>query len=141
MRAGRPVLIVPPEVEHLILDCAIVAFNDTREARRAVSDALPLLQKVRQVVAVEIIYDEAYRSTARVRLDDLVAWLRRHGVAASARVFDFPTGTDALDKLWQYGADFLVAGAYGHTQFQEWIFGSFTRDLLRDLRRCVFLAH
>lgn len=141
MRAGRPVLIVPPEVEGFKLKCAMVAWKDTREARRAVSDALPLLQKVQEVVVVEVIQDEATRTVAHGRLDDVVAWMGRHGITAVARVFHFPEQEDPLDKLWQYGADFLVAGAYGHAPLREWVFGGFTHGVLRRSRQCSFLAH
>jgi len=141
MQAGRPVLIVPSEVECLKLKCAMVAWKDTREARRAVSDALPLLQRVQEVVVVEVIQDEANRSAAHARIDDVVVWLGRHGITSFGRVFHFPEGREPLDKLWEYGADFLVAGAYGHAPWHEWLFGGFTRNVLRRSRQCSFLAH
>jgi nucleotide-binding universal stress UspA family protein len=140
MRAGRPILVVPPEAENLQLNCAMVAWKESREARRAVSDALPLLRKAKEVVIAEAIEDEADRTAAR-RLDDVASWLGRHGVAASGRVFHFPGGEDPLEKLWEYGADLLVAGAYGHARLREWVFGGFTHDLLRRSLRCAFLAH
>src|SRR5947207_1638863 len=43
IRAGRPMLVVPPEAEYLKLANVVVAWKDTREARRAAIDALPLL--------------------------------------------------------------------------------------------------
>jgi len=107
MRAGRPILVVPPEAGDLKLKCAMVAWKDAREARRAVSDALPLLRKVEEVVIAEIVEDEAGRAAAHSRVDDVASWLGHHGIAASARVFHFSEREDPLEKLWQYGADFL----------------------------------
>jgi nucleotide-binding universal stress UspA family protein len=141
MRAGRPVFVVPPDAEHIDLKCAVVAWKDTREARRAVSDALPLLQNVQDVIVAEVIEDESQRAGAHGRLDDVVRWLGRHGIAASARVFDFPEGNDPVDKLWGYGADFVVAGAYGHTRLREWVFGGFTDSILKRSPGCAFLSH
>jgi nucleotide-binding universal stress UspA family protein len=141
MQAGRPVLIVAPEVEHLKLDCAIIAWKDMREARRAAHDALPLLQKTLQAVVVEVIEDEINRNAAHSRIDDVVAWLGRHKISAESRVFHFPDGKEPLEMLWQYGADYVVAGAYGHARLREWIFGGFTEALLKRPRRCVFLSH
>jgi nucleotide-binding universal stress UspA family protein len=141
MQAGRPVLIVPPEVGQLDLKCVLVAWKDTREARRAVNDALPLLRKAQDVVVAEVIEGESARSSAHVRLDDVVGWLGRHGIAASARAFDFPEGRDPVDRLWQYGADLIVAGAYGHSRVREWVFGGFTDGFLRRSPQCVFLSH
>lgn len=141
MQAGRPILVVPSEAKYLKLDCAMVAWKEAREARRAVSDALPLLRKAKEVVVAEVIEDEADRTAAHARLDDVASWLDRHGVEASGRVFHFPGGEDPLEKLWEYGADLLVAGAYGHARLREWIFGGFTQNLLRRSPRCALLAH
>jgi nucleotide-binding universal stress UspA family protein len=118
LHAGRPVLIVPPEADRLVLKGAMVAWKDAREARRAVNDALPLLRKVEDVV-VELIQDEAARAAAHRRVDDVVSWLDRHGIAAFGRVFHFPEQEQPYERLWQYGANFIVAGAFGHSRVRE----------------------
>ncbi len=141
MEAGRPVLVVPPKTASLKQKCAVVAWKDAREARRAVSDALPLLRNVQEVVVVEVIQEEVERSSAHVRLDDVVRWLARHDVAATARAFDFPDGKDPIDKLWEYGADFIVSGAYGHARLREWVFGGFTEPLLNRSPHCLLFSH
>ena len=61
MRAGRPVLVVPSAAEFLRLNSVVIAWKDTREARRAVNDALPLLHKAREVIVVELL-DEGART-------------------------------------------------------------------------------
>jgi len=141
MRAGRPVLVIPEEVDKINMKSAMVAWKDTREARGAVSDALPLLRKVQEVVVVEGIEDELDRSAAHDRLDDVISWLAAHGIPSVARVFCFPDNEDPMEKLYQYGTDFIIAGAYGHAQMREWIFGGFTRHLLNRSPQCVFLSH
>lgn len=141
MQAGRPVLVVPPDAGKLKLKCAMIAWKDTREARSAVNNALPLLHKVEEVVVVEVIENESDRTAAHGALDDVVSWLGHHGIEASARVFHFPDDQQPMKKLWQYGADFIVAGAYGHARVREWVFGGFTRDLLMRSSQCAFLAH
>jgi nucleotide-binding universal stress UspA family protein len=119
----------------------MVAWRDAREARRAVSDALPLLRKVEEVAVVELIQDEAVRTEAHRRIDDVISWLDRHGIAAFGRVFHFPEQKESFEKLWQYGANFIVAGAFGHSRLRERIFGGFTDDLLRRSPLCTFLSH
>ena len=128
-------------MESLKLQCAIVAWKDTREARRAVSDALPLLKKVKDVVVVEVIQEEPDCSAAHGRIDDLRSWLNLHGIAAVGRVFQFSEQEDPLKKLWQDGADLVVAGAYGHARLREWIFDGYTNDLLKRSPCCSFLSH
>ena len=83
MQAGRPVFVVPPEAEYLKLKNALVAWKDTREARRAVADALPLLRKAEEINVVEVIEDDSDRSAARARVDDVAAWLSRHQITRS----------------------------------------------------------
>lgn len=140
MQAGRPILVVPPQVQSLKLKLAMVCWKDTREARRAVSDALPLLRKTQEVVVVEVIPDESGRDTAHNRVDDVISWLERHGIGAFARILHFPERQDPMERLFEYGADFIVAGAYGHARLREWVFGGFTHDLLHRSPLCSFLA-
>jgi nucleotide-binding universal stress UspA family protein len=141
MQVGRPILVVPPQVQSLKLKLAMVCWKDTREARRAVSDALPFLRKTQEVVVVEVIPDESGRDAAHNRVDDVISWLELHGIGAFARVLHFPERQDPMEKLFQYGADFIVAGAYGHTRLHEWVLGGFTHDLLQRSPLCSLLAH
>lgn len=142
MQAGRPVLIVPPEAETLDAKHILVAWKDTREARRAVLDALPLLQAATDVTVVEIAGRAEIKSAARCG-DDVASWLKRHDVNAGANAVVAAEGPfEALEALLlQNAADLIVAGAYGHSRVQEWIFGGVTRDLLTKARCCCLFAN
>ena len=141
MQAGRPIFFVPPEVEHLNLKNVLVAWKDTREARRAVADALPLLRQAKHVNVVEVIEGNSSRTLAQERVNDVAQWLGRHAIAAIGTVMDDGNESGQLDALWQNEADLVVAGAYGHTRFREWVLGGFTRTVLTRSRRCSFLTH
>jgi hypothetical protein len=93
MQAGRPVLIAPAAANTLKLDRVIVGWKDTREARRAALDALPLLKKGGHVTVVEIAAEEDL-AEVRKHLDDVVSWLKRNGVAAVS-IAAPSTGADA----------------------------------------------
>jgi nucleotide-binding universal stress UspA family protein len=143
LQVGRPVLLTPPEAEWLKFGSALIGWKDTREARRAVWDALPLLQHVQEVTVTEIVEGEARMANAQAHVRDVVAWLGRHGVAASGIV---PEETDdavmRLERIaGDVGADIIVAGAYGHSRANEWIFGGVSRDLLLQSRRGCLLSH
>ena len=142
MRVGRPVLVAPAAVSNLKLERAVVGWKETPEARRAVLDALPLLREAASVAVVEIA-GEAELEEARFRLDDVVAWLDRHGVAAepiaaASRGAD-ASGLTAIAR--EQGADLIVAGAFGHSRLREWVFGGVTRDLLLRSDRFALLSH
>jgi len=142
MRAGRPVLIVPPAASKLRLERIVVGWKDTREARRAAFDALPLLKWATHVAVVEIAAERDL-AAARLRLDDVVAWFRGHGVAA-APIAAPSCGSDAVhlnEIVQRQGADLIVAGAYGHNRVQEWVLGGVTQDLLLCADRCALVSH
>jgi len=143
LRAGRPVLVVPAAVEWLKLKNVIVAWKDTREARRAISDALPLLHKAREVIVVELLEAGADQAAAKAGVDDVGAWLVRRGISASSiatkALIDVTGRLTILAR--DEGANIIVAGAYGRTRFQEWVFGGVTRDLLEQQKCCVLLSH
>ncbi len=142
MQAGRPCLIVPEAAATLALKHAVVAWKDSAEARRAVSDALPLLLLAERVTVVEIA-PETELVDARGRVQDVTAWLGRHAIDAASDVVP-SVGEDAvrLDALaTELGADLLVAGAYGHSRVREWVLGGVTRDLLLRAGRVSLVSH
>jgi nucleotide-binding universal stress UspA family protein len=141
MVAGRPLFLVPPEVEYLKLDKVVVAWKDTREARRAGVDALPLLHKARDITVLEIVEGDAKRSAAEDRVKDVAAWLKRHDVLAFPKVLHTTSEAEQIDRIWKTEADLVVAGAYGHARMREWVFGGVTRCLITRSQRCSFLAH
>jgi nucleotide-binding universal stress UspA family protein len=142
MRVGRPVLIVPPTLDALKFDRVVVGWKDTREARRAVVDALPFLKEVARVSIVEIA-DANGMAEARQRLEDVDEWFKHHGVVAD--VFAKPAGDGGPAQLnaiaAEQKADLIVAGAYGHSRLREWAFGGVTRDILLHADRCSLVSH
>ena len=141
MQAGRPVMLVPESARGVKFDRILVAWKDTREARRAVCDALPLLAKARNVLVVEIhAKDEhaaAWQSVARVS-----RWLARHGIAAEEKVVaaEMANASQLSSLARNHDADLIVAGAYGHNRQGRWTLGGITSELLSG-GRCVLLSH
>jgi len=142
LQVGRPVLVVPATLGRLEAQRIVVGWKETREARRAIVDALPFLKRAGHVAVVEIA-DENDMPAARSHLRDVIAWLRRHGVEAEPIVS--AASGDAAAQLGaiasDQGAEIVVAGAYGHGRLGEWALGGVTRDLLRCVDRCSLLSH
>ena len=142
MQAGRPVLIVPAGVDTLKLERVVVAWKDTRESRRSIFDALPLLQMAAHVLVVEIATADEL-AEARIHLDNVIHWLKRHGVVAEF-IVAASTGDDTVQLntiVHEHNADTIVAGAYGHSRVREWAFGGVTRDLLLHGNHCALVSH
>jgi len=143
LQAARPVLVAPPEGGELRCKAVVVAWKDTREARRALIDALPFLQMAEDVVVQEVCDDDRF-GDAEVHTFAVVEHLKRHGVAARAKVTIAPAdGTEIeLNKTADgIDADLIVAGAYGHSRLGEWVFGGVTRSLLQAPERFALLSH
>lgn len=130
LTAGRPVLVVGTNVEEIKADKIVVGWKDSREARRAVSDALPFLKAAADVAVVTI--SEGDLAAERSSLDDVLTWLREHDVKARGDVYPNKDGAanslEATSRLLE--ADLVVTGCYGHSRLREWLFGGMTRDLL-----------
>jgi nucleotide-binding universal stress UspA family protein len=141
LRAGRPVLVVPEAIESLNAHRIVVAWKDTREARRAVRDALPILQKAQEVAE---IHEAGADLGSRKRLNDVVNYLRRHKVVATAKA-DLHAKDSVAAELVRIAkdkkADLIVAGAYGHSRLGEWFLGGVTRDLLTVSSLCCMFSH
>lgn len=145
MQAGRPLLVVPDKVNWLDLRSVLVAWKDTPESRRALADALPMLRKARDVTIVEVPERDDDRSVVMAGVMDVVAWLARHGIAATAQVSEAGGGETAAAQLEKVagdvGAGLIVAGAYGHSRFRELILGGVTEYLVTQSIRSVLLSH
>jgi nucleotide-binding universal stress UspA family protein len=132
---------VPKPVTSLPLKRVAIAWKDVREARRAVRDALPLLQKAESVMIVEI--SEGGDGSLQ-RLKDVAGYLNRHGIEIVAeRVRPLEIGAaDALLRLaHDENINLIVAGAYGHSRLGEWVFGGVTRGLLDESQVCCLFSH
>jgi nucleotide-binding universal stress UspA family protein len=142
MQAGRPLLVVSDSCNWLDLRSILIAWKDTAEARRAVADALPLLRNATDVTVVEIVEEQADRAAAVSRLKDVVAWLSRHGISSSELVPDEcgEAGAQLESIASRVGAGVIVAGAYGHSRFREWVLGGVTRRLINPINRCSLLS-
>jgi nucleotide-binding universal stress UspA family protein len=143
MQAGRPVLLVPPSAVTLTPARIMIGWKDTRETRRAVADAVPFLQRATEVRLIEIVA-EGHMDAAWRDLDDLLKWLKHHGVSARAGLIPSNGGDDASQlhaAAEREACDVIVAGVYGHRRFREWMLGGVTRDLLLSPKRCSLVSH
>ena len=146
LHSARPTLILP-YAGHFdtVSGNVLVAWDDSREAARALSDALPLLRLAKHVRVVS--WNQAGADddemALRPRLDALNQWLKWQGVAAEVRVET--TEIDIADAMLSFAADMetnlIVMGAYGHSRWAERILGGATRGLLATMTVPVLMAH
>lgn len=142
LAAGRPVLIVPyigqtkPVGGHVLL-----CWTDTREAARAMADAIPLLNSASEVTVLTAGLDAPANEYIG---DDPARYLAAHGVRAEIRRSSsagIDAGTAILNEASDIGADLIVMGAYGHSRLRETIMGGATRTVLKGMTAPVLMSH
>src|SRR5690606_1462659 len=139
LQLGRPILVVGGDTEHRVGRKIVVAWKDTREARRAVADAMPLLQAAGDVIVATVasVVDE----WARESIGDVVSFTWRHGVTAHSETVESSRETKSLFELIdRHDADLVESGVYGHSRLRAWAFGSMTRSLLDENRLNRFMS-
>lgn len=144
MECGRPVLIIPQKGSLADVKSAVVGFNATREATRALFDGLPLLRSAKDV---RVVWVDPYKErgvAGEVPGADAAAALARHGVKATAEGLA-AGGANAGEALLQHvndlGAELLIMGAYAHSRMHEYIFGGATQHVLAHAKVPVLMSH
>ncbi|GAB4478986.1 MAG: universal stress protein [Burkholderiaceae bacterium] len=141
----RPVLVVPYAGEFKTLgNRVLVAWNASREAARAVTDALPFLQRAQHVTVLSIAGKPGGTAFGDVPGADVAVYLARHGVkvdVAPTVAADVDAGNEILSRAYDYGADLIVMGAYGRSRVREIVFGGATRTVLQSMTVPVLMSH
>jgi nucleotide-binding universal stress UspA family protein len=139
-RTGRPVLFSPRQELKTLGKRVSVFWNDSPEASRAVKAAMPFLQQAKAVQISGV--DDGSFDTSTVH--DLASSLSRHGVIAEECLLasDHRTAGEALlDGAWDFDADLIVMGAFGHSRLRELILGGVTQHILHVAGRPVLMMH
>lgn len=142
--SGRPLLMVPEgATARGTFEHAVLAWKSSREAARALNDALPLLVRTRAVEVLRIEREDE-RAPTPMPDQDLLAHLRRHGV--DAQIVHHPaaraaTGEAIVAYARTRGADLIVAGGYSRARALEQVFGGVTRYLIEHADLPVLFSH
>lgn len=144
-QSGRPVVIFRPGVADLPAskpETVVLAWDGSRQAARAMSDALPILKVTRQVRVLTVIREKP-EATAGLGVD-VVRHLSLHGVNAVADEVDIgqrKVGPAISEHAKAHGADLLVMGGYGRSKLREFILGGATQHLLHEPCVPIMLSH
>ena len=145
LSVGRPILAVPyvgtyPTVGR----CILVAWDTSREATRAVNDALPLLATASSVTVLTIDPVIDREEHGDIPGADIALHLARHGVNARVETTvsgGIGVGDVLLSRASELCADLLVMGAYAHSRVRELILGGATRTVLDTMTLPVLMSH
>ena len=145
LAAGRPVLVVPYAFERKPVGRQVlVAWNASREAARAVSDALPFLKRASHVHVVAFDPKVSRAAHGEEPGADVALLLARHGIKVTVSRYDVPDsdiGGQLLSCAFDLSADLIVMGAWGHSRLREFLLGGVTRTLLESMTVPVLMSH
>jgi len=145
LSCGRPVLVVPyagafADIGRRVL----IAWNGSREAARALHDAMFLLESAEAVTVIEIDPPAPGVAAPAASAAQVAAALSRRGIAAkpeSDTSGDIDVEDLLLSRASDLGADLLVMGAYGHSRMREFVLGGVSRSIFRHMTVPVLMAH
>lgn len=144
LHGARPVLVVPQHYEvAAIPGVAVAGWDGSLQAMRAIAAALPLLQRAESVKLALINPQRLSELQGEEPGADMALYLARHGVRAEVvcERTNVPSGTALVGLARDCKAGLLVAGAFGHSRYREWVLGGATRELLERTPVPLLLAH
>jgi nucleotide-binding universal stress UspA family protein len=141
--SGRPMIVVPYiQKGPLKLDNVMVCWDGSRQAARAIADAMPLLVKAGSVEIVIIANERGKQD--EIEGADMGEHLARHGLKIDVNRMA-GGNIDVADALLSHaadsGADFMVMGGYGHSRLREFVLGGVTHTILRSMTVPALLSH
>jgi nucleotide-binding universal stress UspA family protein len=141
--SGRPMIVVPYiQKAPLKLDRVMVCWDGSRQAARAIADAMPLLEKAGSVDLVIIANERGKQD--EITGADMGQHLARHGLKVDVQRIsggDIEVADALLSHAADSGADFIVMGGYGHSRLREFVLGGVTRSILGSMTVPVLMAH
>jgi nucleotide-binding universal stress UspA family protein len=140
--SGRPVLVVPYiQSTGLKLDRVMICWDGSRNAARAVADAMPLLRRAGAIEVVTIESRERRNELVGARIAEHLA---RHGLEVELKPIvgsDSDVAATILSHAADSAADLVVMGGYGHSRLREFILGGATDGMLRSMTVPTLMAH
>jgi nucleotide-binding universal stress UspA family protein len=145
VEVGRPILVIPYAGRfESVGRRPLIAWDGSREAARALGDALPLIEGAEAATVIYIGARETQLVRAQPALDRVVRHLHRHAIKAGGEAIrggDVPISDLLLSRAADLGADLIVAGGYHHSPLREALLGGVSRELLRHMTVPVLMSH
>ena len=137
LEAGRPMLVVPPQWQARKCEHAVIGWNHSQEASRALSMTIPWLLEMKKVT----IAVSKRREDKGVRLMQYLSW---HGIESEIEILNRKTqsaGERLLGVCDEVGGDFLVVGGFSTARAKERLFGGVTNYLLSSSDVITAIVH
>jgi nucleotide-binding universal stress UspA family protein len=145
LASGRALLVVPHDwVPGPLGERVLIAWDASREAARAVSEAMPILDQAASVLVASINPESTPLGRGELPGTDIASHLARHGIEAEVRSIEvdrMDVGEGLLSLAADTARDLLVMGAYARSRLRQLVLGGVTRTVLERMTLPVLMAH
>lgn len=135
----RPLLVVPHAYEPRAVRRIVIGWKDTDVSRKAIQAAAPWLKRAEHVIVVRVGAEDA------LEMESATQALAEHHVSCELKTVSVQQGQSVGEQLLTEArslkADWIVAGAYRHGEFIEWVLGGVTKSLLQHASLPIFMTH
>lgn len=138
-KSGKPALMFPRKMTKFSTDNIIIGWNNSAEVSRAVTEAIPILQKAKKV---HIITTKEFTHNVK-QIEKLLSYLEVHDIKASYEIVKTTKipGEALLKNAKGGNFDLIIAGAFGHRGLRELMLGGTTKYILEHSDIPIFMAH
>lgn len=138
-KSGKPALMFPRKMKSFKIDKILIGWNNSPEVARAITEAIPLLQKAKEV---HIITSKEFTPDSSI-MTKLQSYLEIHDVKSDYKIVETTKipGEALLDYARRGQFDIIVAGAFGHRGLKELMLGGTTKYILEHSDIPIFMAH
>lgn len=144
LRSGKPMIIVPQDYEvRPFKEEAVVAWDGSRSAARALTDAMQMLETKKRLHVVTVKKNGEDEHTGQIGDHDIFEHLKRHGISTIAAPLEVKgsIGRTILDYCEEIDPDALVMGAFGRGNIGAMLFGGVSRYVLEHQTVPVLMSH
>jgi nucleotide-binding universal stress UspA family protein len=140
MESGKPVMIIPRKLEKFSTDNVLIGWNNSPQASRAITEAIPMMKNAKKV---HIVSTKSYTTKELTRVKKLQEYLKIHGIETTYEIIKTTLipGEALLNSAKRFGADLIVAGAYGRKGVKELFLGGSSPYILKHTDIPTFVAH
>lgn len=144
LNSVRPVLVIPYAGQFdRIGKRPLIAWDGSMEATRAVTNAIPLLKRAKNVTVAVFNPSLRYDMHGQEPGADIALYLARHGIKVDVarQKTSLDTGNALLSLAADLQSDLIVMGGYGHSRFREVVLGGVTLTILKTMTAPVLMSH
>jgi nucleotide-binding universal stress UspA family protein len=141
--SGRPIIVVPYiQKEPLKLERVLVCWDRSRNAARAIADAMPFLERAKGIDLLTVSSKDPGRTEPPGA--EIADHFARHRLKANFKHIvsdDAEIAATILSFAADSSSDFIVMGGYGHSRLREFVLGGATRGMLATMTVPTLMSH